>query len=299
MELSELEKKLRVRDETLGCVDVFDRTMSYLEKPPGAIEIPGWKQFNEITGGLRLHEMTLVCAPTGVGKTQINANISARLLLAGVPHFVASVETGMEDFMLRILSCLEGRDLNSGEIFDFTYIEALKKKYRHKFEDNLIMMSKYDTRVDPTDMLLQLQDAHETFGCKVLIADNLNFFLRITSSQMEKAEMDESIHRFVMLAKKIPVHIWLITHPRKTEHGRVVSEFDIKGSSTAVQEASNVLLINRPSPEDIQKNGYSSTDREFRFAKLRKRGQSVGRKIFYQYINGGYEELISNDPQYS
>ncbi len=69
------------------------------------------------------------------------------------------------------------------------------------------------------------------------------------------------------------------------------SEFDIKGSSTAVQEAHNVCLFNRPKAADVERNIAMPTDREMVFKKIRKRGKHVGQKIKFRFNNGRYEEF--------
>jgi hypothetical protein len=142
------------------------------------------------------------------------------------------------------------------------------------------------------EMVNLLKFMHQENGCKVALLDNLNFFLDVVSSQMEKAEMDSAIHEFVMLVKKIPMHIILVVHPKKTENGRVLSEFDIKGSSTAVQECANVCLFNRPEAKDVEGGRVLFSDRELLFRKIRKRGMNVGRPVWLAFNNGRYQEIV-------
>jgi hypothetical protein len=94
-----------------------------------------------------------------------------------------------------------------------------------------------------------------------------------------------------MFVKKYPIHIILICHPRKTEGGRVESEFDIKGSATAVQECANVILFNRPKKEDVDGITRTWSQRELVFKKIRKRGMYVNKPIWLDYANGRYTEL--------
>jgi len=263
--------------------DIFD--------PPRGVPLPWWPKFTSYTGGLLPNQSTLVCAPTGAGKTQFMACISAQLLQQGVPHFVAPVETGDRDFMARVASALVKYDMNCGERVSQKAIQDASDilgKYMSKAPMNI---GTYDNRVAIEEMITMLKYQHQSYGIRVAILDNLNFFLNVVSSQMEKAEMDSAIHEIVMLAKKLPLHILLIVHPRKTDGGRVLSEFDIKGSSTAVQEASNVLLFNRPSIEDVDDGKRHITDRELVFRKLRKRGFNVGKPIWFAYNNGHLEEI--------
>jgi hypothetical protein len=110
-------------------IEVWDSAMQELALPPKGVKLPWWEKFTEYTGGLRPHELTLLCAPTGAGKTQFLANVSAQLALQDVPHFIAPVETGDIDFTARIFSALEKKDLNTGEPVDVELLGKLTEKY--------------------------------------------------------------------------------------------------------------------------------------------------------------------------
>jgi hypothetical protein len=156
-----------------------------------------------------------------------------------------------------------------------------------------LFISPHDNRVPVDEMIATLMFMCQEKKCQVALLDNLNFFLDVVSSQMEKAEMDNAIHEFVMLVKKIPMHIILVVHPKKTDDGRVVSEFDIKGSSTAVQECANIILFNRPLKKEIDDYTREWSDRELVFKKIRKRGMFVNKPIWFKFENGKYFEYVS------
>jgi hypothetical protein len=155
------------------------------------------------------------------------------------------------------------------------------------FKDNL-KITTYDNRVDVNELIMNLKYINELHGVQVALLDNLNFFMKPTRASDTILEYDEVVHNFVMLAKKIPIHIFLVMHPKKTEHGKVLSEFDIKGSSTAVQEASNILLMNRLDEKEIGEDGMTSFHREFVFKKIRRRGFYVNKKFYMYSASGKY-----------
>jgi len=219
------------------------------------------------------------------GKTTWLANVSVQLLKAKVKHFVMSVETGHTDFMKRILSVFTATDLNALDSVSQGFVDNMGEKYAEQIHNGLIQFSIYDNRVALPQLIHDLEFMHKA-GCKVAMIDNLNFFMEVSTAANSIIEMDRVVHELIMLCKRIDMHIIMVMHPKKTDHGRVESEFDIKGSSTAVQEAHNVFLFNRPK-EITDDNRY---DRELLFAKMRRRGKMVGKSITYGSVNTKYIE---------
>jgi hypothetical protein len=241
---------------------------------------------NFIANGLVVHNS---------GKTSLLANWSAELLAGKVKHFVMSVETGHMDFLARVVSVMVNEDLNTGDPVPREKLLRIGVNNHEKLFSEYIELSLYDNRVPLEHLLADLKWAVEN-GCKIAFIDNLNFFMNITNEMNAVVEMDRVTHELIMFCKRNPIHIVLIMHPKKTVQGtRVLSEFDIKGSSTAVQEANNIFLFNRPDPKDIESGESLYTDRELLIAKMRRRGKYVGRTLVY---NGKYPKYAEIGTMY-
>lgn len=251
-----------------------------------------FSKLNQMTGGLRSKEFTILCGSTGTGKTTLCANLSVDLLLQDVPQFVASVETGHTDYIKRMISALEGQDWNTGDPVPLEHLKFFNAKSGDKFRSKSLWLSLYDDRMQVETLLADLAFMVKHNGVKVAIIDNLNFFMEVTSASQSLVEMDRVIHELVIFCKKIPIHIIMVMHPKKTDHTRVESEFDVKGSSTAVQEAHNVFLWNRVHPDLVKAGIAQEGDRELMIAKMRRRGKYVRRRLIIrakntvQYIEG-------------
>lgn len=273
----------------LNMSEVFIQACDELLKPYPAHTLPDWAHFNRATGGFRTREFSILCGSTGSGKTTWLANTSAQLLKAKVKHFVMSVETGHTDFMKRLLSVMSGLDLNAADRISPETMERITKNHGQHIFSELIQFSIYDNRVSIKQLLEDLEYMNRVHGCQIAMIDNLNFFLEVTTAANSVIEVDRVIHELIMFCKRIDMHIIMVMHPRKSsgdKSTRVESEYDIKGSSTAVQEAHNVFLFNRPDPT-------STTDmskRELKIAKMRRRGNYVGRTIVYSNHNTRYSE---------
>jgi archaellum biogenesis ATPase FlaH len=253
--------------------------------PAAAVELKQFKRLQLMTGGLRPREFTILCGATGTGKTTLCANLSADLLEQKVPHFVASVETGHTDYVKRMISVFAGKDWNTGEAVPLDALRQFDSEHGEKFQSDHFWLSLYDDRVSVETLMADLAHMVEYNKTKVAIIDNLNFFLDVTNSRESIVEMDRVIHELIIFCKKVPIHIVMVMHPRKTECTRVESEYDIKGSSTAVQEAHNVLLLNRPHPDLIKSGTADANDRELMIAKMRRRGKFVRRRLILKAKN--------------
>lgn len=270
--------------------DIFQPTLQELAKPYPALQLPRWGIFNKLVGGFRMREYTILCGPTGCGKTTLLANISAQLADRRHKHLVMSIETGAKDYAKRFLSVLEGRDLNTGDAIPASDLAQIAARHIDVISNGDIEFSLHETRVDLEQLKLEIRYAVDILKCKVIFVDNLNYLLRVTRAQDMIVEMDRVTHDLIEFVKNVDCHIVMVMHPRKTEGGRVVSEFDIKGSSTSVQEAQNVFLFNKPTAEEIAQKKRSPYDRELFLAKMRRRGKYVGRTLMFKNQDTRYEE---------
>lgn len=259
----------------------WDDARASEEKPDPSIRLPGWNALDHALQGIRLNEFTILCGPTGAGKTTLLANLACTFAANSVPLFVGSVETGREDFMKMMAAVLAERNPYGWTAED---AEAATKNHAMILGSKRNVLCRYESRVDHRQLLADLLYAVDTYGTKVALIDNLNFLMAVEDARQVNVEMDKTVHDFVVFVKKVPIHIVMVMHPKKTENGIVRSEFDIKGSSTAVQEAANVLLFNRLDPEvkyDLPQGARWEWCREVRPVKIRKNGIANGTRIIY------------------
>lgn len=271
---------LDVAPHALNMREVYLEALRELAKPYPAIKLDDWPTFSTMTGGFRKREFTILCGATGSGKTTLLSNWSAMLLKQGVKHFVMSVETGHTDFMKRVISVLSGVDLNTGDPVPVETLQAIHEANAHHLEADTIEFSLYEDRIPVEQLKADILWMQKNRGCSIVFIDNLNFFMEVTRSADTIIEMDRVIHELIILCKQVDVHLVMVMHPKKNEKGsRLTSEFDIKGSSTAVQEAHNVLLFNRPDHALIESGDRSPQDREITIQKMRRRGVHTGKTI--------------------
>lgn len=270
--------------------DMLGHTYQNLTTPPKSVRIEAMPKFSEITGGFRPREFSILCGSTGVGKTTFISNLSADLIRQGTSHYVASVETGALDFTRRVISSIINKDINHGDAISKDEIFSIHKRFGHVLKTDTLQLALYEDRAKIEDLKSDIVDAHLTHGTKIAVIDNLNFFMEVTKASDAIVEMDRVIHEMIIFCKQVDVHVIMIMHPKKNASNardtRVESEFEIKGSSLAVQEAHNVFLLNRPKLEDVENGIWLNTDRELKIAKMRRNGRAIGSKLMFSSDNG-------------
>jgi replicative DNA helicase len=274
------------KHNALPLANLYHLAMEELALPAPAVKMGGFPAFNSATGGFRPREFTIVCGSTGSGKTTLMANWSAEFINLKIPHFVASVETGPTDFIKRVISVMVEEDWNTGDPISPELLKNFHVEHGSIIQETETYLSLYENRFSVEELMSNIAWHVKHKKCKIAIIDNLNFFLEVTAARDALIEMDRVIHELIIFCKKVDVHIVMIMHPKKQDHGRVESEFDVKGSATAVQEAHNVLLFNRPHPELIKSGRAESDDREIKIAKMRRKGKFVGRRLVIKSIAG-------------
>jgi KaiC/GvpD/RAD55 family RecA-like ATPase len=276
----------------LTLADLESRVVDELSNPPPGIELPYWPTLNQYTGGFRGGEISLVASGTGTGKTTILANIAVQLNTRGIGTYIASVEIGPVAFLLAMLSVVSQMDLNTGDKYSPEIVERVRTNWMPLLRAGRLMFAKHEDRTDPTRLAEDIIEAHQRHGVKFAILDNLQFFSQIVEAQNERAEQDRVIREFVRVVKRVPVHIFLIVHTKKTnnDNQRVESMSDLKGSKTLVDEAWNVFALNKAPTDEIKRGNASWSDREIVLLKMRRRGKHVGKSIRFRFDEGTYAE---------
>lgn len=264
----------------MSAPEAFQRSMARATTGFSGYALPGFDRLSKATGGLRKNGFSVICGPTGCGKTTLLANMWVQFTSAGLAVFTAPVENGKEDFIDMAASIVSRKSRLDLTRHDW---EEIKLKYMPTFfADRRNVFSNHESRVSHLDLLTDIYHAHMTKGTQIALCDNWQFMLDVKRGGDLNFESDKALHECVVFTKHVPVHIFMVMHPKKTEGGRVESEFDIKGSSTAVQEAHNIWLFNRLKDEkDAPPLSVADFCREIKVAKARYNGRSVGSKIVY------------------
>lgn len=278
--------------------DLLPQLRREILTPPVGVRLLTWSKFNDLTGGLRMHELSLMTSDTGTGKTTFLANLAVQAILQNFGVYIASVEIGPVAFLLAMISVLAQKDFNTGEAFPAHVWEEIEREWIPLLlKSGRVVFANHEARVAASTLTEEMTEAHQKYGSKFAILDNFQFFSMIPRAEEALIEQDKTIREFVQHSRRVPMHQFLIVHCRKTQNdnGRVEAMADLKGSKTLCDEAANVFALNRPKTDVIMRGDARRTDRELLMLKLRRRGKNVGKAVQFFYDEGLYGEINFGD----
>lgn len=273
-----------IEDSTLELPDAFGEAERRRAKGTPTYTIPGFEKLSEAVGGFPHNGFTIITGGSGLGKSTLAGNLWVGLNALQKNIYTVPIEIGPHEFTDMLISIIASKSRRNLTPED--YREARTKWFPHFFNNRGHVMAKHESRLGHLDFLAEVYYHHKTRGISVAFGDNWNFMLEPARGADANAENDRALHDCITFSKLVPVHIYMIMHPRKDnakdKTERVASMFDIKGSSTSPQEATNVLLFNPlEDPKDAPPMVHPDRCREITIAKARFNGRSRGAKVIY------------------
>lgn len=259
--------------------DVFNSAAERASTRKPGVRIPNHKHLSNACDGIRERGFTIICGPSGKGKTTFLANLWHGFHSLGYPIFAAPVENGREDFVDMIVSIVSGKSRNAMTNGDW---QDVKKGHSPYFANRSHTFSTAESRLSHLDMLTDIYYAYLTRGTKIALCDNWQFMQDFSDERNAMAKSDKALHEMVVFFKHLPIHGFMVMHPNKEGMGRVENGAMIKGSSSSVQEAHNIWLFNPlGEKEDAPFMKEHELCRELKIEKSRYNGRATGSRVIY------------------
>lgn len=221
------------------------------EAPDEGIE---WESRNlrKISSKLKPGNLIVIAAKPKVGKTTFIMN----QLLLWAKRYIISFnfqcemdEEDLEDKYVRMDYNGVIPDLKKYEEGTEDYEQAKNELIRIYKSSAITLPSRnlfsYHPKLDELEIekvCQKVTEAVQRFGCHVVVIDNLHFLCRGDSA---KEKLEVATRAFKSLAGTLGIVIVCITHPRKTNHNRALTNDDLKDSASIFQDADLVVLMHR------------------------------------------------------
>ena len=195
-----------------------------------------WKPFDDLFGGLRPAELTILTGETGSGKTTLAANLGFKLSKENHPILIASFEMKPVRILKKMIQNETGYPF-----FDLNR-KQLDVSLKSISERPIYFVDVYG-EIGVNELKDAIYYSKRRHNIEFVILDHLHFFLRYSGDQ-ERQAIDQALRDIKSWAMELGIHVVLIVHPTKlTYDNKVVHLNDLKGSSGLKQIPDNVLSI--------------------------------------------------------
>lgn len=236
-----------------------------ISNPPKYETIPyPWQGLQAKTYGLRLSELTIVTAETGIGKTSILKEFEHHIMnhqpedgekpKIGLMH----LEEPKADTALGLMSISANKPLHLPDVREATTKEELREYFDATLNNDQIVVWDHFGSNDIEEVLRKVEHMH-VMGCKYIVVDHLSI---IVSDQRgdERKQLDEITTKLKTKCMELNIAVIAVVHVSRNGM--------IRGSAGIEQLANTIIRLERDKNEaddwrrnvtkmSIEKNRFS------------------------------------------
>ena len=243
-----------------------------------------WDGLNAMTYGMRLSEVVLITADTGVGKSSVVKEIEHHLLQntsrgVGLIH----LEECNGDTILSLMSITANRPLHLPNVREQVKDDELKKYFDSTCSDDRIVVWDHFGSNSVESVLKTIHHMH-ALGCKYIILDHLSIVVSDQSGD-ERKQLDEISTKLKTLCMELNCCIICIIHINRRG--------EVRGSAGPEQIANIVIRLIRDklAEDEITRNTTKVVVEKNRFSG--KTGPAC--LLYYDSETGRLQELPRED----
>lgn len=235
---------------------------------------------NELTYGLRLSELVILTADTGVGKTQVLREITHHLL-NNTTHAIGMMflEEPMKDTGLGVMSIEANKPLHLPDVRATVTLEELRKYYDKTVNSDRLILYDHFGGNEISDLLAKIRHM-AAMGARYIILDHLSI---IVSSQDgdERKQLDEISTKLKQLTVELNICVVAVIHQNR--------QGQIRGTAGVEQLANIVIKLfrDREDNDPWRRNVTKVTVQKNRFCG--RTGPAC--YLFYDIESGRLSEL--------
>lgn len=215
-------------------------------------------------------ELTIWGGINGHGKSLITGQLALQLADAGLKSCVMSLEMDPKRTLFRMCRQWLGH-------YPRTYDEV--KRFLARYNESLLIFD-YVGALDQKIIFGAIAIASQQHLCRHIFIDNL---MRCVSGEDDYNSQKDFVQELCAIARRLGIHIHLVHHVRKgKDENEEIGKFSFKGSGSIIDQADNLILIQRNRAKEKRRE-----DRTLTPVDDRSEGDSILRIV--KQRNGDYE----------
>lgn len=261
-------------------MELLDEIINY--KEPECIPYP-WKGLNQKLYGIRLSELTLFTADTGIGKTTFMKEIEYALLQSeelkerGYGVGFLHLEEPKRETLLGMLSIHHNKPYHLPDTPKSE--DDIRKAYREVLDNKRVVVYDHFGSNEIDTILAKIRHM-VALGCRYIVLDHLSIIVSDQSGD-ERKQLDEISTKLKSLTMNLQIAVVAVIHINR--------QGQVRGSAGPEQVSNNVIRLTRDKKEiDEWRRNVTQMDVE----KCRLSGRTgPACWIFYNNETGRLEEL--------
>ena len=225
-----------------------------IKAPPTGYQTP-YPGLDARLRGLRLGELVLFTAGSGIGKSTIVNEIAYHLKMThGLPLGIMALEENPARNARRYLGIHLNRPLHLPEVHATTDKEDLSAAFKAVMGDNKWWIYDHFGSSDIDTLLGKLRYMAVGLGCKVIVLDHISIVvsgLDEAGGESERKTIDKLMTRLRQLIEETGIMVLAVVHLKRPDkggsynEGRPVSLSDLRGSGSLEQVSDTVVALER------------------------------------------------------
>lgn len=248
-----------------------------------------WDSLNKMTYGLRLSEVVLITADTGVGKTSVLKEIEHKILKDDAAiekhHGIGflHLEEPNEDTAIGLMSISADKPLHLPDVRATVETDELRKYFDDVINNDRVVIWDHFGSNNIHEVLAKIRHM-ANLGCKYIFLDHLSIVVSDQSGD-ERKQLDEISTKLKTLCMELNVSVVAVIHQNRQGQIR---------SSAGPEQISNIVLkLHRlkEDPDPWRRNVTKITVQKNRFCG--RTGPGV--YLFYDEMSGRMRDLDEDE----